>query len=111
VRALPVPIPRNQRTTTPTADPPIPNGTERRANDIIVEPSQPPAVSYVSVDASPYANIFIDGKKAGVTPLLRLRLEPGLHRLVARSEDGRTKRYTLNLERGQTETVKITWDE
>ena len=70
-----------------------------------------PKVSYLSVDATPYATVFIDGEKKGITPLVRMELSPGLHRMIARTEDGRTKRFTLQLDPGKTETVKVTWEE
>ena len=78
--------------------------------DLIIEDGTP-KVAFLSVDASPYATVFIDGEKKGVTPLVRLELAPGLHRMVARTEDGRTKRYTLQLDSGKTEVLKVTWEE
>jgi serine/threonine-protein kinase len=78
--------------------------------DLIIEDGSP-KVAFLSVDASPYATVFIDGEKKGVTPLVRLELAPGLHRMVARTEDGRTKRYTLQLDSGKTEVLKVTWEE
>jgi hypothetical protein len=70
-----------------------------------------PKMAFLSVDADPYATVFIDGDRKGVTPLLRLELQPGLHRMIARTEDGRTKRFTLQLDAGKTETVKVSWAE
>jgi hypothetical protein len=70
-----------------------------------------PKMAFLSVDADPYATVFIDGDKKGVTPLLRMELTPGLHRMIARTEDGRTKRFTLQLDAGKTETVKVSWAE
>jgi hypothetical protein len=80
------------------------------SDDLIVEEG-PAKVAYLSVTANPYATIFIDGQKVGVTPLVRLELVPGQHRMVARTEDGRTKRFTLQLEPGITESVPLVWDE
>jgi hypothetical protein len=68
-------------------------------------------MAYLSVDANPYATVFIDGEKKGITPLVRMELAPGLHRMVARAEDGKIKRYTLQLDAGKTETVKVVWGE
>lgn len=78
--------------------------------DLVIE-DEAPKMAFLSVDASPYATVFIDGQKKGVTPLLGLELSPGLHRMVARTEDGRTKRFTLQLESGKTETVKLSFEE
>jgi serine/threonine-protein kinase len=79
-------------------------------SDLVIEDGTP-KVAFLSVDASPYATVFIDGEKKGVTPLVRLELAPGLHRMVARTEDGRTKRYTLQLDSGKTEVLKLAWEE
>jgi hypothetical protein len=78
--------------------------------DLVIEEGAP-KVSYLSVDATPYATVFVDGEKKGITPLVRIELSPGLHRMIARTEDGRTKRFTLQLDPGKTETVKVTWEE
>ena len=67
-------------------------------------------VAYLSVDASPYASVFIDGKSRGVTPIVRLELVPGPHRMVARNSEGATKRFSLLLEAGETETVRVVWE-
>ena len=78
--------------------------------DLVIE-DEAPKMAFLSVDASPYATVFIDGQKKGVTPLVGLELSPGLHRMVAKTEDGRTKRFTLQLESGKTETVKLSFEE
>jgi hypothetical protein len=78
-------------------------------DDLVIE--DPDAIAFLSVDATPYATIFVDGEKRGVTPIVSLRLAPGPHRMVARTEDGKVKRFSLLLEAGQTERVKVTWDE
>jgi len=78
--------------------------------DLVIEEGQP-KMAYLTVDANPYATVFIDGDKKGVTPLVRVELQPGLHRMIARTEDGRTKRFTLQLDAGKTETLKVTWGE
>jgi hypothetical protein len=78
--------------------------------DLVIEEGAP-KIAFLSVDASPYATVFIDGEKKGITPLVRMELSPGLHRMIARTEDGRTKRFTLQLDPGKTETVKVSWEE
>lgn len=78
--------------------------------DLVIEEGAP-KMAFLSVDADPYATVFIDGDNKGVTPLLRIELTPGLHRMIARTEDGRTKRFTLQLDPGKTETVKVSWAE
>jgi hypothetical protein len=95
---------------TPAPAAPAKPSTAQVDGDLVIEEGAP-KVSYLSVDATPYATVFIDGEKKGITPLVRLELSPGLHRMIARTEDGRTKRFTLQLDPGKTETVKVTWEE
>lgn len=84
---------------------------EAAAGEEDLEIEDPAAVAFLSVDATPYATIFVDGEKRGITPIVSLRLAPGPHRMVAKTEDGKVKRFSLLLESGQTERVKVTWDE
>jgi len=88
---------------------PVPAKAAPGDGDLVIEEGQKSA--YLTVDATPYATVFIDGEKKGITPLVRLELSPGLHRMVARTEDGRTKRFTLQLDPGKTETLKVSWEE
>ncbi|HEU4579606.1 MAG TPA: protein kinase [Polyangiaceae bacterium] len=94
----------------PPAAEPKPAAAKPADGDLVIEEGQP-KLAYLTVDANPYATVYIDGDKKGVTPLVRIELQPGLHRMIARTEDGRTKRFTLQLDAGKTETVKVTWGE
>jgi hypothetical protein len=93
----------------PPAKAPAKPGPAATDGDLVIE--EAPKLAFLSVDATPYATVFIDGEKKGITPLLRMELTPGLHRMIARTQDGRTKRFTLQLEPGKTETVKVSWEE
>ena len=104
--AAPVPAPAPARAPVAPAKP----AAAQVDGDLVIEEGAP-KVAYLSVDATPYATVFVDGEKKGITPLVRLELPPGLHRMIARTEDGRTKRFTLQLDPGKTETVKVTWEE
>jgi serine/threonine-protein kinase len=53
---------------------------------------------WVSLDSEPYATIYIDGKKVGVTPLARIPLSPGTHRVKAVSSQGGEQIYNVNIE-------------
>lgn len=109
-----LPEAREERAPAAPAPTPAPAPAKPAAapvdGDLVIEEGAP-KVSYLSVDATPYATVFVDGEKKGITPLVRLELSPGLHRMIARTEDGRTKRFTLQLDPGKTETVKVTWEE
>jgi hypothetical protein len=120
-----VDLPEARRETEEPADEPAPPAPVRQApaasaparaaadkggdGDLVIEEGQKTA--YLSVDATPYATVFIDGEKKGLTPLVRMELSAGLHRMIARAEDGRTKRFTLQLDPGKTETVRVSWEE
>jgi hypothetical protein len=53
----------------------------------------PPAAAqaplFVNVNATPWAEIELDGRPVGETPIARLSIPPGRHRVVARMPDGR----------------------
>jgi serine/threonine-protein kinase len=109
---LDLPVAREEEAEEPARapQPPAKPAAARGDGDLVIEEGAP-KVAFLSVDASPYATVFIDGEKKGITPLVRLELVPGLHRMIARTEDGRTKRFTLQLDPGKTETVKVSWEE
>jgi hypothetical protein len=64
----------------------------------------------VSIDASPFATLSIDGKPVGTTPLLRHPLPEGLHRVVATTADGRTRRLRIRVRAGKLTARRITFD-
>lgn len=107
VDVLDLPEAKEEPETAATAGKPAAGEAE---GDLVIEEGAP-KMAFLSVDASPYATVFIDGEKMGVTPLVRMELTPGLHRMVARTEDGRTKRFTLQLDPGKTEAVRVAWEE
>jgi serine/threonine-protein kinase len=73
------------------------------------EPSGPPG--FITIDSAPvYAVIYIDGKKYGDTPLVKLKLPPGRHSVKAVSPTGGTKNVSISIESGKTAPVrKIEW--
>jgi hypothetical protein len=103
-------LPEATEEPEPIAAAPAPKRPPAKADGDLVIEEGAPKVAFLSVDAAPYATVFIDGTKKGVTPLVAMELSPGLHRMIARTEDGRTKRYTLQLEAGKTEAVKVSWE-
>ncbi len=103
-------LPEAQEEPEPEAGPEPPKRVAAADGDLVIEDGAP-RMAFLSVDASPYATVFVDGEKKGVTPLVRMELSPGMHRMVARTEDGRTKRFTLQLDPGKTEAVKVSWEE
>jgi serine/threonine-protein kinase len=62
---------------------------------------RPPRPGFFTVDSRPYATIYVDGKKVGVTPLLRHALPPGTHAVRAVSETGAEQRFRVTIEAGR----------
>jgi serine/threonine-protein kinase len=70
----------------------------------VVEPGQ------YSVDSKPYATIFIDGRSFGETPLFKISLPPGRHRVRAVRVDGQVQRHTVTIEPGKlTSSGTLAW--
>jgi serine/threonine-protein kinase len=66
------------------------------------------APGWVSIDSDPYATIFVDGKKIGVTPLARIPLPPGPHRVKAVSSQGGTEQsFNVTIESGKEARGKM----
>ena len=64
-----------------------------RAGD---EPSRAPAApGWYAIDSSPYATIFIDDRPIGDTPLDRIALPAGNHRVRAVLADGRERTFSI----------------
>jgi hypothetical protein len=81
------------------------------------EPKDPPkeAVAdgppgWVSIDSDPYATIYVDGKKVGVTPLARIALPPGPHRVKAVSSQGGEQVFNVSIESNkEARGKKLAW--
>jgi serine/threonine protein kinase len=56
---------------------------------------------WLTIDSKPYATIFVDGKNVGPTPVLRLALTPGSHRVKAVTADGRQQRFRISIQPGR----------
>ena len=67
----------------------------------------PPAVApvFVHVNASPWAEIELDGQPVGETPIARLAVLPGRHRLAARMPDGRVLARDVNIRESGTRII------
>jgi len=81
------------------------DGALRRPPRHRVQPRKPdpPAAlpGQYSVDSKPYATIYIDGKSYGETPLFKLALPPGRHRVRAVTRDGAVQRFAITIEPGK----------
>lgn len=70
----------------------------------------PAAKGALSVDSQPWATIYIDDKKLGITPLIGKPLPAGKHHLRAVTEDGRTQDRDVVVEPGTAPTpIRLHW--
>ena len=63
--------------------------------------ARPADPGYFTIDSMPYATIYIDGAKRGVTPILRLPLAAGTHTVAAVTADGRRKSFRVTIQSGR----------
>lgn len=54
-------------------------------------------IGYLSIDSSPFATVYLDGRTIGETPLYRTRIAAGVHRLKAVTASGRMHRITVHI--------------
>jgi serine/threonine-protein kinase len=78
-----------------------------------VAPKPKPIVGppgFVSIDSKPYATIFVDGKSVGETPLFKLSLTPGKHRVRAVSSGGGEQNFVVTVQPGKESPPKrLVW--
>ncbi len=103
--------------TAPIAEPPAPSPAPIAA----VSPPPAPAVSppapapapappvaalvAVSINATPWAIVQVDGRELGETPLAGVRLAPGPHVFTARMPDGSTREQRIEIGPGRDTVV------
>jgi eukaryotic-like serine/threonine-protein kinase len=69
-----------------------------------------PAMGWYAIDSNPYATIFIDGRKLGDTPLDRVPLSAGIHRVRAVLADGRERTFAIDITADRkTSSGTLTW--
>jgi serine/threonine-protein kinase len=65
---------------------------------------------FYSVDSTPYATIFIDGKRLGDTPLFRERVPSGAHQVRAVRADGREQKLAIQVLPGkELNSGRLAW--
>ena len=75
-----------------------------------VAATQPQASGFFSIDAKPYAEIFVDGAPFGQTPLVHKQLAAGKHKLKAVRADGVTKTMDLTVPaNGTASPLHVEW--
>lgn len=109
--APPVPVTRRARTK-----PDPPRATAKRAPKKVTKPRPPPAAPrrvakperrvvtppaimvLVNFNAAPWANLEVDGRKVGPTPIGNVRLAAGKHRVRATFPDGRVVERSIRVD-------------
>ncbi len=94
-----------------------PDKPDNRTKPVNVGKSRAPAQvdtgppGFITIDSTPvYANITVDGKPYGETPLIRIALAPGRHTVKAKSADGATKTFIVKIESGVVApTKRLEW--
>jgi eukaryotic-like serine/threonine-protein kinase len=68
------------------------------------------APGQLSIDSTPYATIYVDGVKLGVTPIVKRSLPAGRHKLRAVLEDGRAKDLAIDVPANKlARPIQLTW--
>ncbi|MEP6866256.1 MAG: serine/threonine-protein kinase [Deltaproteobacteria bacterium] len=119
---LPSPVrsaPPNGRATSPQPHGPAPKkldhhriaGSGAQPGGLAVEVSAAqPSSGFFSIDAKPYADIFVDGSPFGQTPLVHKSLPAGKHHLKAVRADGATKTYDVTIPaNGTAAAIHVAW--
>jgi serine/threonine protein kinase len=88
---------------------PAPEGDKPEKKRTPIRRPPPPRPGKLFLDARPYATIYMDGRKLGVTPLLGVTVPSGDHTIKAVAEDGRTKTMRISIPAGGDARRKITW--
>jgi serine/threonine-protein kinase len=87
---------------TPTAAPAVAASTHAKAPAVAAQ-----AKATVMLAISPWGEVFVDGKRVGVSPPLTvLQLEPGKHRVEIRNQAFVPYRVIVNLEPGQSHKIR-----
>ena len=105
--------PATPTVTPPTPTPtPTPNTTPSKPKPPKPKPQPAPAVAKTSTlrigansGVTP-AQVFVDGKLAGVTPISGLKVTPGKHKVKWKWSDGREVTMSVDLADGETKVIK-----
>jgi hypothetical protein len=99
-----------------SAVPPPPAPVETITEPIAIAPSpharkKPHPRGLLSVNAIPWANLFIDGHAAGHTPRMKLALESGKHQLKLVTQAGESRTRTVEITPNKETTLTVVFAE
>jgi serine/threonine-protein kinase len=63
----------------------------------------------LSIDATPWATIYVDGARLGVTPLVGVAVPAGNHAIKAVTEDGRSQVVRVDVQPDGDVRRKLRW--
>jgi hypothetical protein len=64
----------------------------------------------LSVDSTPWATIYLDGKRLGITPMIGVPVKAGKHTLRAVTVDGREQQREVVIQAGAAQTpIRLHW--
>jgi hypothetical protein len=89
----------------PTTPRPVPNA------DVHPEPPAALAVGWLTLMTIPWTTVSVDGRVVGTTPVVRLELAAGTHRVEVRSDDGSTAVLSLTIQPGEHTRKTIQLDD
>ena len=94
---------------TPKPPAPRPRVSPRRPS---VRPTPPPPkFGLLNLNSRPWAEVYVDGRKVGVTPLYRHRLPAGPHEItLVNNRFGLRKELTVRVKSGQTKPLVVDLD-
>ena len=105
--ATPTPTPTPTQTPTPIVSP-TPTPTPTPAVAVASPRGEGDRKAVVSIDASPWGQVWLDGKSLGDTPLAELKIAAGEHQLkVSNPETGKNNSQRLTLKPGERRTVRV----
>ena len=96
--------------TAPSPEPATPPPTASASERTMASPSvTPPAATegWLLVIAVPWAEVTVDGRPAGMTPMEKVSLAPGPHAVVLTHPDYQPFRRKVSIEAGQTRQLKV----
>ena len=65
-------------------------------------------VGFLSIDSDKPANIYVDDRKVGITPIVKSEVVPGRHRVLAvEVETGKRKAATADVQQGEERRVRF----
>ncbi|HEY5920840.1 MAG TPA: protein kinase [Kofleriaceae bacterium] len=84
------------------------NRPRHSASRVVVKPK---GEGTLTVDSNPYALIKIDGAALGTTPIFRVTLAAGKHRVLATDPSGREQQQTIVIEEGREKRLRLDWSQ